>query len=172
MEVSCRTKQQAPSPGDRYQRPVDKHGNALGSNQTIAKLVCEILTDEASSSAMPSQPWPPPCSRSQYLMASFSSSSTSRKQFQSVASGTIGTAIYTAPPGTYYEHHLIGKYMECRFYYFNSWNWEENAQDALDTWSIHEGLECKVTLRQQTNSQICITPYMNMMLNIHMLPQV
>lgn len=35
-----------------------------------------FLTNEASISATPSQPLPPPCSKSQYLAASFSSSNT------------------------------------------------------------------------------------------------
>jgi len=35
-----------------------------------------ICTDEASISATPSQPWPPPSSKSQYFTASFSSSNT------------------------------------------------------------------------------------------------
>ena len=48
-------------------------------NQSYVKQDFEaalLCTDEASISATPSQPLPPPCSKSQYFTASFSSSNT------------------------------------------------------------------------------------------------
>lgn len=44
--------------------------------ETRLKMLFLFLTDEASISATPSQPLPPPCNKSQYLTASFSSSNT------------------------------------------------------------------------------------------------
>ena len=47
---------------------------------TYEDHVISYLTDEASISAIPSHPWPPPCRRSQYFTASSSSSNTCNRR--------------------------------------------------------------------------------------------
>ncbi len=58
-------------PADKIQKVCYKESIVLRDLKTSP-----FLTDEASISATPSQPLPPPCSKSQYLAASFSSSNT------------------------------------------------------------------------------------------------
>lgn len=72
------TELQEPSFYGKDQIPVDNFGNSYyKESYTVPDLkIAMFLTDEASISATPSQPLPPPCSKSQYLAASFSSSNT------------------------------------------------------------------------------------------------
>ncbi|MEW5208249.1 hypothetical protein, partial [Bacillus cereus] len=65
------------SSSGRYQTPAAKVKNVQSSRRGHGDVKpTQLLTDDASISATPSQPLPPPCSKSQNFAASFSSSNT------------------------------------------------------------------------------------------------